>query len=70
MLKTEPVVQFVSNCKTWSKRETYVAELSKYINVTQYGACGDNSCPGRECLLEKIGTKKSIFPGPVTFFPR
>ncbi|KAH7702075.1 Fucosyl transferase family protein [Aphelenchoides avenae] len=54
MLKTEPVVQFVSNCKTWSKREAFVAELSKHINVTQYGACGDDSCPGKECLLEKI----------------
>ena len=42
------MVWFVSHCNTGSKREDYMAELSKYIPVDIYGKCGKNvSCGGR-----------------------
>ena len=31
----------VSHCKTQSKREDYMAELSKYIKVDVFGKCGN-----------------------------
>ena len=31
----------VSHCKTQSKRENYMAELSKYIKVDVFGKCGN-----------------------------
>ncbi|XP_015781539.1 alpha-(1,3)-fucosyltransferase C [Tetranychus urticae] len=34
----------VSNCHTPSNREAYVEELSKYIPVDIYGACGNHTC--------------------------
>ncbi len=34
------VAWFVGNCKTQSKRELYVKELQKYIDVDVYGNCG------------------------------
>ena len=39
--KTKLMVWIVSNCKTQSKREDYMAELSKYINVDVFGKCGN-----------------------------
>ena len=35
------MVWIVSNCKTQSKREEYMAELSKYIKVDVFGKCGN-----------------------------
>ena len=35
------MIWIVSNCKTQSKREEYVVELSKYINVDVFGKCGN-----------------------------
>lgn len=40
-----PVVWLVSRCFTQSKREEYVAELQKYIEVHTYGECGPLKCP-------------------------
>lgn len=45
--KTKKVAIFVSNCETTNQRMQYVDELSKYITVHVYGACGNYSC-GRE----------------------
>lgn len=45
--KTKQVAIFVSNCETTNQRMQYVDELSKYITVHVYGACGNFSC-GRE----------------------
>ena len=39
------VAWLVSNCHTHSNRESYVAELSKYIDVDIYGASGIKKCP-------------------------
>ena len=36
---------FVSNCAVQSKREGYVRELMKYIDVHKYGCGGNHSCP-------------------------
>lgn len=35
---------FVSNCDSASKRELYVAQLKKYVDVDVYGRCGDRTC--------------------------
>ena len=46
--RTRPVVWMASHCDTNSLRETYVAELSKFIPVDIYGGCGGNNslyCP-------------------------
>jgi alpha-1,3-fucosyltransferase len=42
--KTKSVAWMVSHCKTHGQRETYVKELSKYIDVDIYGGCGNLSC--------------------------
>lgn len=42
--KTKDVAWIVSNCDTWSKREDYVNELKKYIDVHVFGACGEHKC--------------------------
>jgi hypothetical protein len=38
------VVWFVSNFDSESKREVYVKELQKYIDVDVYGKCGPLKC--------------------------
>ncbi|XP_059152091.1 alpha-(1,3)-fucosyltransferase fut-1-like [Physella acuta] len=43
--KTRLVAWFVSNCNTNSKREEYVAELQRYLDVDVYGKCGPFRCP-------------------------
>lgn len=43
--KTKLLAWYVSNCQTDSKRELYVYELQKYINVDIFGLCGKNNCP-------------------------
>ncbi|CAC5410829.1 FUT-1 [Mytilus coruscus] len=40
MNKTKNIAWVVSRCRTPSKREAYVKELSKYIDVDIYGKCG------------------------------
>lgn len=42
--KTKKIAWMVSHCQTHSKREEYVKELKKYIQVDIYGACGDLKC--------------------------
>lgn len=42
--KTKKVAWFVSHCDTFSKREVYVKELAKYIDVDVYGRCGNLTC--------------------------
>lgn len=42
--KTHLVGWMASHCETDSLRETYVHELSKYIQVDIYGSCGNLSC--------------------------
>lgn len=42
--KTKPIAWFVSNCFTQSKREIYVKELTRFIQVDIYGQCGNLVC--------------------------
>lgn len=42
--KTKLAAWFVSNCKTPSKRDKYVKELKKHVNIDIYGNCGPNKC--------------------------
>ena len=45
--KKHLVAWFVSNCHTQSKREMYVKELAKHIDVHKFGCGGKYSCPVR-----------------------
>ena len=38
------VAQFVTNCKTNSRREKVISKLSKLINIDIYGGCGPLKC--------------------------
>ncbi|XP_055328684.1 alpha-(1,3)-fucosyltransferase C-like [Paramacrobiotus metropolitanus] len=42
--KNKLVAWYVSNCHTHSKRENYVKQLQKYVNVDVYGKCGSLKC--------------------------
>uniref|UniRef100_A0A914CDC5 Fucosyltransferase n=1 Tax=Acrobeloides nanus TaxID=290746 RepID=A0A914CDC5_9BILA len=56
--KSSPILFLVSDCNTHSKRELYVEELAKYINITQFGKCADKFCDAN-CEEEQI--KKHYF---------
>lgn len=43
--KTKLIAWIVSNCDTFSMREKYVKELSKYVDIDVYGKCGTLKCP-------------------------
>jgi hypothetical protein len=43
-LKNKSIAWIVSNCDTESKRELYVKELQKYIDVHVFGKCGQFQC--------------------------
>lgn len=49
--KKRPVVWIVSHCETQSKRESYVQELQKYIDVDIYGGCGKKLCTERNKIM-------------------
>ena len=53
--KPSPVVWVASHCDTPSKREVYVKELKKYIDVDVYGLCGNKRCGkknNQECMSQ------------------
>lgn len=43
--KKKEAVWMVSHCQTDSRREEYVKELKKHLEVDVYGGCGDHQCP-------------------------
>ncbi|RWS20827.1 alpha-(1:3)-fucosyltransferase 9-like protein, partial [Leptotrombidium deliense] len=47
-IKEKQVAWFVSNCHTPSNREEYVKQLSKFIEVDIYGACGKLKCSKKQ----------------------
>jgi alpha-1,3-fucosyltransferase len=49
--KTKPIVWFVSNCNTFSQREKYVHELSRFISIDIYGKCGQ-MCSNGQCQVD------------------
>ncbi|XP_059156155.1 alpha-(1,3)-fucosyltransferase C-like [Physella acuta] len=56
--KKKTAVWFVSHCHSKSKREDYVKEMQKYIDVDIFGRCGNDSvCPtgsSPDCLLQVL----------------
>ena len=48
LTRTKSVVWAVSHCDVESKRQQYVEELSKHIDVDIYGKCGTLICPRTE----------------------
>lgn len=38
-----PLLYIQSNCDTASNRDSYVAELMKYIHIDSYGTCLNNA---------------------------
>jgi hypothetical protein len=59
-LKSKLALQFVSNCETNSKREKFLDELKKHMNVTEIGQCAKNrGCQG-ECYDKMIGKSVKI----------
>lgn len=59
--KTRPIAWLVNNCNANSKRQLYVHELQKYIDVDIYGGCGTLKCPrekwGYQPCWGEIGAK-------------
>ncbi|XP_055900588.1 alpha-(1,3)-fucosyltransferase 11-like isoform X3 [Biomphalaria glabrata] len=70
--KTGVVAWMVSNCETSSRRENYIAELQKYLQVDVYGKCGKHKCPricDRQCLQD-INKKYKFYIGFESSFCR
>ena len=57
--KTKLMVWIVSDCKTQSKREEYMTELSNYIKVDVFGKCG-NFTPECQSYLEDSCTNSMM----------
>lgn len=57
--KNKTLLQFVSNCKTESKREEYVKELEKFMNISIFGKCRNQKCD-KACEKDHIG-KDNLF---------
>ncbi|XP_059139275.1 glycoprotein 3-alpha-L-fucosyltransferase A-like [Physella acuta] len=51
--KTKMAAWWVSHCGANSKRDQYVKELQKYIDVDIYGKCGPLKCPNKEKNAEQ-----------------
>ncbi|KAK8739627.1 hypothetical protein OTU49_003435 [Cherax quadricarinatus] len=66
-VKRPKVVAWMSgHCPTNSKREAYVAELSKYITVDKYGGCGDKPCYTRHPISDLCW--KNVLMGNYSFY--
>lgn len=67
-IRKSPVAWFVSHCETASRRENYVRELRRYIEVDIYGKCGSyfketlpDPCPkgsGPKCFNQLLNSYK------------
>lgn len=60
--KTRNIAWVVSHCHTISKRELYVKELSKYIDVDIYGTCG------KPCSLASAEECKKLLSKTYRFY--
>jgi hypothetical protein len=54
MQKSKLALWFVSHCSTSSKREIYVNNLKKFLNITIYGTCNKMPCD-KSCENQAIG---------------
>ncbi|KAK2185919.1 hypothetical protein NP493_217g05022 [Ridgeia piscesae] len=57
--KPRKVLWAVNNCRTVSRRETYVKELKRHIEIDIIGKCGDDLCEkNAPCINELFGNHK------------
>ncbi|XP_070393641.1 alpha-(1,3)-fucosyltransferase C-like [Dermacentor albipictus] len=60
--KSQMAAWAVSSCNTFGKREDYVRELRKYLDVDVYGHCGEKQCPREnEIACYKMFAKNYFF---------
>ncbi|XP_042888116.1 alpha-(1,3)-fucosyltransferase C-like [Penaeus japonicus] len=59
------VVWMVSHCRTHSRRENYVKELQKHVEVTVFGKCGRKRCKksglNRDCFTNVLARNFSFY---------
>ncbi|VDD95166.1 unnamed protein product [Enterobius vermicularis] len=55
--RPKSLLQFVSHCETMSRREIYINELKKYIDVTVFGKCSGRRC-SKECDKRAVAEHK------------
>lgn len=62
--KSKMAAWFVSHCNTESKREKYIQEMQKYVDIDVYGKCGPLKCPydGAKCY-DMINTVYNFYMG-------
>ena len=61
--KKKLVAWFVSHCPTQSRREDYVNELSRHIQVDIYGKCSNMSCTVRQDCFQMLRTDYKFYIG-------
>ena len=59
---------YVSHCNTNSKREKYIEELTKYLPIDIYGACGrqfvcGSNIKNKTCVHDLLEEYKFYFAG-------
>jgi hypothetical protein len=59
--KKKSIAWFVSNCDSESKREVYVKELQKYIDVDVYGKCGPLECHNNNSCYEMMAQNYKFY---------
>lgn len=57
--KNKMIFWLSDDCQTQSKREIYVNELKKHVDLDIYGKCGNNTCP--QSLREEKKLNKECF---------
>jgi alpha-1,3-fucosyltransferase len=65
--RAKKVAWVVSNCQTPSKRENYVKELQKYIEIDVFGKCGTFVCDDRNSLGDCFTTIKEQYKFYLSF---
>uniref|UniRef100_A0A2C9L7M2 Fucosyltransferase n=1 Tax=Biomphalaria glabrata TaxID=6526 RepID=A0A2C9L7M2_BIOGL len=61
--KTKNAVWLASNCHTVGRRESYIQEMKKYIDVDVFGDCGNQTT----CLGQRVPCLKKLFQ-PYRFY--
>jgi hypothetical protein len=59
--KKKSIAWFVNNCHSESKRDIYVKELQKYIDVDIYGKCGPLKCPFNNTCYEMMAQNYKFY---------
>ena len=61
--KKKLIAWFVSHCPTHSRREDYVRELSRHVQVDIYGKCGNMTCTVRADCWKMLRTDYKFYIG-------